>query len=105
MSTLEIVNEVFDSIHEFMTRQKIGLFGLSQTGDLIGGFTEKVIRYKVMNTTFVNTDFIYRGEKGVQDNDTSQFVGIMNRGLFTGSLASGVVLAQTASASAKGGAN
>ena len=56
-----------------------------------------------MNTTFVNTPYIYRGERGVQDNDTSQFVGIMNEGYFTGSLASGLVLKQTTSAKASGG--
>ena len=56
-----------------------------------------------MNTTFIDTRFIYRGERGVQDNDTSQFVGIMNEGYFTGSLSSGLVLNQVASATAKGG--
>ena len=37
------------------------------------------------------------------DPDTSQFVGIMNEGLFTGSIADGLVLQQTPSAKQKGG--
>jgi hypothetical protein len=86
-----------------MQRQNIGVFGLSQTGDMFARTNTKVLRNKVMNTTFINTKFIYRGERGVQDNDTSQFVGIMNEGFFTGSLASGLVLKQTSSATASGG--
>jgi hypothetical protein len=66
-------------------------------------FTVDVLRKKVMNTTFYNTKFIYRGERGVQDDDTSQFVGVMNEGYFTGSLASGLVLKQSPSATQKGG--
>ena len=56
-----------------------------------------------MNTTFYDTRFIYRGERGIQDDDTSQFVGVMNEGFFTGSMATGLVLNQTPSATAKGG--
>ena len=56
-----------------------------------------------MNVTFYDTRFIYRGERGVRDDDTSQFAGVLNEGLFTGSLADGINLQQTVSATAKGG--
>jgi len=98
----DLVN-VFDAIREFMLKRKIGVFGLSQTGDMFAVPYLNILRNKVMNTTFINTKYIYRGERGIQDNDTSQFVGIMNEGYFTGSLASGLVLAQTASAKQEGG--
>lgn len=103
MATLKDILSQFEGIKEFMKRQRIGLFGISQTGDFIGGTNKKLLRNKVMNTTFVNTEFIYRGERGVQDNDTSQFVGVMNEGLFTGSLGDGLVLQQTQSAKVEGG--
>ena len=103
MANFEDIFNVFEGIKEFMTRQKIGLFGISQTGDFIGGSNKKLLRNKVMNTTFVNTHFIYKGERGYGDDDTSQFAGIMNEGLFTGSTGDGLVLKQTPSATAKGG--
>ena len=56
-----------------------------------------------MNATFYLMPYVYRGERGVQDDDTSLFTGVMNEGLFTGSLAYGLILQQTASATAKGG--
>jgi hypothetical protein len=102
-ANFEDVFNVFEGVKEFMFKRKIGLFGISQTGDFIGGVNKKLLRNKVMNTTFVWTKYIYRGEKGVQDNDTSQFVNIMNEGLFTGSIGDGLILQQTASATAKGG--
>ena len=103
MANIDDLSLVFNGVKEFMQRQKIGVFGLSQTGDMFERINRKIMRRKVMNTTFYNTNFIYRGERGVQDNDTSQFVGILNEGYFTGSLASGLVLNQVASATAKGG--
>lgn len=103
MANFNDIKSVFFSIKEFMNKRRIGLFGLSQTGDFIGGENKKLLRNKVMNTTFVLTKYIYRGERGVQDNDTSQFLGIMNFGLFTGSLGDGLVLQQTQSAKQKGG--
>jgi hypothetical protein len=103
LANFEDIFNVFEGIKEFMLRQQLGIFGISQTGDAIGGTNKKLLRNKVMNTTFINTNFIYRGEKGVQDNDTSQFVGIMNEGLFMGSLGDGLFLKQTPSAKAKGG--
>lgn len=99
----EEVVETFEAIKILMKKRKIGLFGISQTGDFIGGENKKLLRNKVMNTTFVLTEYIYRGERGYGDDDTSQFVGIMNQGLFTGSLGDGLVLQQTQSAKQKGG--
>ena len=86
-----------------MLKHKIGMFGLSQTGDMFQVPDTKIFRKKVMNTTFINTKYIYRGEKAVQDNDTSQFVHVMNEGYFTGSLATGLTLSQETSAKQKGG--
>jgi hypothetical protein len=103
MASCDDIHAVFEGVKAFMLKRRIGMFGISQTGDFIGGVNTKILRNKVMNTTFVNTEFIYRGERGVQDNDTSQFVGIMNEGLFTGSIGDGLVLQQTQSAKAKGG--
>lgn len=103
MASVDDISCVFEGVKSFMEKRELGLFGVSQTGDFIGGTNKKLLRNKVMNTTFVLTDYIYRGERAVQDNDTSQFVGIMNEGLFTGSLGDGLSLKQTASATAKGG--
>ena len=94
---------VFEGVKEFMKRQKIGVFALSQTGDMFSVPEKKIFRKKVMNTTFYNTKFIYKGRKGVLDNDTCEFVGLMNEGYFTGSLATGLALNPTSSATQKGG--
>jgi len=102
-ATASDVRNVFNAVRDFMEKRQIGCFGISQTGDFIGGSNKKILRNKVMNTTFIDTRFMYRGERSVQDNDTSQFVGIMNEGLFTGSVGDGLVLQQTTSATAKGG--
>lgn len=103
-SELSEIVETFEAVREMMERQHIGLFGLSQTGDIYSNaINATLFRKKVMNTTFVNTPYLYRGERGVQDDDTSLFVGVMNEGLFTGSLASGLVLLQTGSATSRGG--
>lgn len=99
----EEVFGVFEGIKAFMQKRQIGLFGLSQTGDFIGGTNKKLLRNKVMNTFFMSGKYIYRGSRGVLDEDTSMFTNIMNEGLFTGSLGDGLVLQQTASATAKGG--
>lgn len=99
----DTVKRTFEMIAEMMRRQRIGLFGVSQTGDFYGSLYLSMMRRKVMNVTFYDTRFIYRGERGVQDNDTSQFAGVLNEGLFTGSLADGINLQQTVSATAKGG--
>lgn len=80
----ETVKKTFDMVAEMMRRYRIGLFGILQTGDFYGGMYLEMMRRKVMNVTFYDTRFIYRGERGVQDNDTSQFAGVLNEGLFTG---------------------
>ena len=102
-AVLEDFTMVFEGVKEFMKKRKIGVFGLSQTGDMFTVPDKKILRNKVMNTTFINTDYIYRGEKAIQDNDTSQFVHIMNEGFFTGSLGTGLALNPESSASQKGG--
>ena len=103
MANGDDVKGMFVRVREFMRKFRIGLFGLSQTEDLMQVPNTRLLRNKVMNTTFVDTRYIYRGERGVQDDDTSMFVGIYNNGLFTGSLGSVLVLLQTPSATAKGG--
>lgn len=97
-----LVKMAFDWMVEFMIKHHIGLFGYSQTGDTYG-WSDRLFRRKVMNTTFYDATMVQRGERGVQDDDTSMFVGIMNEGLFTGSFADGLILQQTPSAKAKGG--
>lgn len=56
-----------------------------------------------MNTTFYLMPYVYRGERGVQDDDTSMFVGMLNEGYFAGSLQFGVILQQQQSATQAGG--
>ena len=100
---LEDFELVFEGVKEFMQRQKIGVFALSQTGDMFSVPDKKMFRKKVMNTTFYNTKYIYRAEKSALDSDTSLFVNVMNEGYFTGSLATGLALNPTSSATQKGG--
>lgn len=64
---------------------------------------DRLYFHKVMNTTFYLLPYIYRGERGQQDNDTSLFCGIHNAGLFTGSANCGLSLHQTVSAKSAGG--
>jgi hypothetical protein len=94
-----------DDTKEFQFRVK-GVYVHTASGDTVKRTFEMIaemMRRKVMNVTFYDTRFIYRGERGVQDDDTSQFAGVLNEGLFTGSLADGINLQQTVSATAKGG--
>lgn len=93
----------FDMVADFQKRHNIGLFGMCQCGDCYGNIYPRLMRWKVMNTTFYDTRFIYRGERGVQDDDTSQFVTALNEGMFTGSITDCVILQQTISATQKGG--
>lgn len=86
-----------------MRVRHIGCFGWCQTGDFMNASNNYLYRKKVMNTTFYLLPYIYRGERGYGDDDTSQFVGIMNQGLFTGSFCVGCILLQTASATQEGG--
>lgn len=97
------IRGVFQYVEEFMRRQHIGLFGLPQTGDMIGGCRPRLYIPKVMNTTFYLMPYVYRGERGVQDDDTSLFTGVMNEGYFTGSCGVGLTLKQTDSAKQEGG--
>ena len=101
---IDTVVDSFILVLSFCRKHHIGIFGLSQTGDFYGQkFCNNLLRKKVMNTTFVTTDYVYKGERGEMDNDTSQFVEIHNNGLFTGSLWNSVVLKQTLSIKSKGG--
>lgn len=93
----------FAMVADFCKRHKIGLFGICQSGDFYGTIDARLMRHKVMNTTFYDTKFIYRGERGVQDDDTSQFVTVLNEGYFTGSKQDHIVLKQMQSATQKGG--
>lgn len=97
----ELFNTV-KAIEAMMRKRHIGLFGLSQTGDAFA-VTTKLMRWKVMNFSFYLLPYIYRGERGEQDEDTAMYVGLLNEGYFTGSMASGIVLSQTPSATGKGG--
>lgn len=101
--TEEQIKKAIDLTEAFMRKRKIGLFGWLQTGDLIGGDADRIYLRKVMNMTFYLLPYIYRGERGVQDDDTSMFTGVMNAGLFTGSTGMGCCLSQMASATQKGG--
>lgn len=94
-----------DDTKDFQFRVK-GVWVHNASGETVKKTFDMVaamMRRKVMNVTFYDTRFIYRGERGVQDDDTSQFAGVLNEGLFTGSLADGITLQQTISATAKGG--
>ena len=88
---------------DFMRQRHIGCFGWSQGGDLFENPIIRLFRKKVMNTTFYLHPYVYRGERGYGDDDTSQFVGMMNQGLFTGSYGIGCVLNQMPSAVQYGG--
>ena len=98
----QIVN-CFSSIENMMKARHIGCFGLSQSGDIYSERNLVLFRKKIMNVTFYLHPYIHRGERGVQDDDTSQFLGIFNSGLFGGSLGDGIILHQTPSATATGG--
>lgn len=100
----ETVKRGFDMVRDLMEKWRIGLFGRSQTGDFYGGAVVlNLWMRKVMNTTFYDVKYLYRGERGVQDDDTSMFCGLLNEGYFTGTITDGIVLQQTQSATAKGG--
>ena len=104
VADLHDILDTYNSVKEMMVKHRIGVFGLPQTGDLYSNeFNTAFYMRKVMNTTFYYLPLIYRGERGVQDDDTSMFAGILNEGLFTGSLKAGLCLLQTQSATQKGG--
>lgn len=99
----DLVRRSFCAIEELMRRRKIGVMAYSQTGDFIGGYQPKIFTRKVMNSTFYLLPHIYRGERGVQNDDTSMFIGMINEGLFTGTAQHGIVLQQVQSATQEGG--
>ena len=103
LANLQQILYMMDETEKFMRDRHIGCFGWSQTGDFINPDNRNLLRKKIMNTTFYLLPYVYRGERGVQDDDTSQFVGMMNQGLFTGSYGAGIVLQQTLSATQQGG--
>ena len=98
-----LVWKCFTMMEELMRRRHIGVMGYPQTGDFIGGYKEQLFMRKVMNTTFYLLPYIYRGERGVQDDDTSLFTGIMNEGLFSGTAVHAIALKQLQSATQAGG--
>jgi len=103
VANMKEITDVFELVKKFMKKRRIGLWGLSQTGDFIGGENRKLYRRKVMNTAFYNRKYIYRGERGVQDDDTSLFTCVQSEGLFTGSNGEGVLIKQKESAVQEGG--
>lgn len=103
LATLDDILYMFGETEDFMRKRHIGCFGWSQTGDYFDAANRIIYRKKVMNTTFYLHPYIYRGERGYGDDDTSQFVGILNQGLFTGSYGIGLVLLQVQSATQEGG--
>lgn len=99
----DIIKQVFHLMELFMRKRKVGVMGFPQSGDYIGGYKEKLFLRKIMNTTFYLLPYIYRAERGVQDDDTSLFAGVINEGLFAGTLLHSVVLQQHQSAVQNGG--
>lgn len=102
-ATLEDILWHMNETEQFMRSRHIGVFAWSQTGDFMNPCNINWYRKKVMNTTFYLHPYIYRGERGYGDDDTSQFVGILNQGLFTGSYGVGCILLQVQSATQAGG--
>lgn len=88
---------------EFMRRRHIGVFAWSQTGDYFAAQNRHVFRKKAMNTTFYLLPYIYRGNRGYGDEDTSLYTTLHNQGLFVGSYGCGCILHQTPSAQQTGG--
>lgn len=97
------IDTTFTMIEMMMKKWRIGLFGLSQTGEMFEKFSNVALRNKVMNCSFYLPELIYRAERGVQDDDTSMFVNVMNEGLFCASLRTGLVLNQVSSVTQEGG--
>ena len=102
-ATIDDIRGVFQYVEEFMRRQHIGLFGLPQSGDMIGGAKPRIYIPKVMNTTFYLLPYLYRGERGAQDEDTAMFATVGNEGYFMGSTGVGLMLHQMPSAKQTGG--
>lgn len=101
--SFEMIVRWFDWMEAFMRKHRIGCFGMPQSGDFYGSTYRKLFKRKIMNTTFYLMPYVYRGERGVQDNDTSMFVGMLNEGYFCGELVFGPTLVQMRSATQSGG--
>lgn len=94
---------MMDLTEKFMRRRHIGCFAWSQNGDFIDPCNKHIFRKKAMNTTFYLLPYIYRGERGYGDEDTSMYTTMMNQGLFVGSYGVGVSLHPMPSAKQVGG--
>lgn len=103
IATPEDFQYMLQETEALMRDRHIGCFGWSQNGDIYGPMNNVLFRKKVMNTTFFLLPYVNRGERGYGDDDTSQFVGMMNQGLFVGSFGCGVCLKQMQSAVQEGG--
>lgn len=99
----DLLEYVITEVQKLMLQRGIGAFALPQTGDFIGGESKRVFMPKMMNCVIYQTGYIIRGERGVLDNDTSQFAGLLNEGYFNGSMADGLTLKQSASGVFSGG--
>lgn len=99
----DTVRRSFIAVEDLMRKRKIGVMGFPQHGDFVGGYQQGLFIRKVMNTTFYLLPYVYRAERGVQDDDTSLFTGIINEGLFSGTILHSLVLQQMQSATQKGG--
>lgn len=99
----DTVRRSFIAVENLMRKRKIGVMGFPQHGDFVGGYAQGLFIRKVMNTTFYLLPYVYRAERGVQDDDTSLFTGIINEGLFSGTILHSLVLQQMQSAMQKGG--
>lgn len=99
----DTVRRSFIAVENLMRKRKIGVMGFPQHGDFVGGYQQRLFIRKVMNTTFYLLPYVYRAERGVQDDDTSLFTGIINEGLFSGTILHSIVLQQMQSAMQKGG--
>ena len=99
----DTVRRSFIAVEDLMRKRKIGIMGFPQHGDFVGGYQQGLFIRKVMNTTFYLLPYVYRAERGVQDDDTSLFTGIINEGLFSGTILHSLVLQQMQSAMQKGG--
>ena len=99
----DTVRRSFIAVENLMRKRKIVVMGFPQHGDFVGGYKQGLFIRKVMNTTFYLLPYVYRAERGVQDDDTSLFTGIINEGLFSGTILHSLVLQQMQSAMQKGG--
>lgn len=98
-----LIDYVLGEVRDMMMKKGLGAFALPQTGDFIGGESKRYYMPKMMNCVCYLTGYIRRGERGVQDNDTSMFCGVLNEGLMCGSFADGLTLKQTVSGTNSGG--